>query len=91
MSPTIETFLFAFAFFILVIICLALGFIFKRRVLQGSCGGLTTMGMKKVCDCEEPCDNLKEKVALGEITAAELARFSQKTEKGEKTEFYEVK
>lgn len=81
-----KTFILTFAIFILVIVGLALGFIFKRRALQGSCGGITTLGMKKVCDCEEPCDNLKEKVALGEVSEEELARFKKSD-----PQFYEVK
>ncbi|MDG6897289.1 hypothetical protein A6A19_04595 [Actinobacillus delphinicola] len=80
-----EVFILTFCIFILVIVGLAIGFIFKRRVLKGSCGGITALGMKKACDCEEPCDNLKEKVALGEISETELDRFK----KGD--QFYEVK
>lgn len=81
-----ETFLLTFGFFILIIVGMAIGFIFKRKTIQGSCGGISALGMEKVCDCEVPCDNLKEKVALGEIDEAELERF-----KKDDNNFYEVK
>lgn len=81
-----KLFFITFVVFLLVILGLALGFIFKKKPLQGSCGGITTLGMKKVCDCEEPCDNLKQKVANGEVSEAELERF-----KKDDNNFYEVK
>lgn len=73
-----------FGVFILVILGMAIGYIFRKKTIKGSCGGITALGMKKICDCEEPCDNLKNKVEKGEIDAAELDRFA-------KPSFYEVK
>lgn len=81
-----NTFLLTFGIFLLVILGLALGYVFKKKPLQGSCGGITTLGMKKVCDCEEPCDNLKQKVATGEVGEEELERFKKND-----SHFYEVK
>jgi hypothetical protein len=37
--------------------------VFKRKSLQGSCGGITALGMEKVCDCPEPCDARKKREA----------------------------
>ncbi len=82
-----ETILITFGFFLLIILGMAIGFIVKRKTIQGSCGGITALGMEKACDCEEACDNLKEKVALGEVSAEELKRFDKKAE----PQFYEVK
>ncbi len=79
-----ELFLITFGIFILVILGMSLGYIIKKKSITGSCGGITALGMKKVCDCEEPCDNLKDKIAKGEADPAELERFS-------KPQFYEVK
>ena len=79
-----ELFLITFGIFILVILGLSLGYIIKKKSITGSCGGITALGMKKVCDCEEPCDNLKDKIAKGEADPAELERFN-------KPQFYEVK
>lgn len=80
-----KLFLVTFGIFLLVIFGMALGYIVKRKSIAGSCGGISALGMKKVCDCEEPCDNLKDKVAKGEADASELDRFKKEPH------FYEVK
>ncbi|WP_163451801.1 (Na+)-NQR maturation NqrM, partial [Escherichia coli] len=49
------TFLATFAVFVLVIFGMSLGWIIKRKSIQGSCGGISSIGMEKVCDCPEPC------------------------------------
>lgn len=51
-----KLFLITFAFFVVVIVAMAIGYIFKRREIKGSCGGLSSLGVKKVCDCDKPCD-----------------------------------
>ncbi|WP_373779038.1 (Na+)-NQR maturation NqrM [Glaesserella sp.] len=81
-----ETILFTFGFFLIIIFLMATGFIFKGKALKGSCGGITALGMKKMCDCEEPCDNLKAKIEDGTADPKEVARFEKK-----ETQFYEVK
>lgn len=58
-----QLFLITFGFFIAVIFAMSIGFIIKRKSIKGSCGGISSLGLKKVCDCEEPCDNLKAKIA----------------------------
>ncbi|EQC01849.1 hypothetical protein B738_01499 [Photorhabdus temperata subsp. temperata M1021] len=35
----------------------------KRKSIQGSCGGLSSIGVEKVCDCPEPCDARKKRMA----------------------------
>ncbi|HBO38932.1 MAG TPA: hypothetical protein DD638_09750 [Pasteurellaceae bacterium] len=79
-----QLFLITFGIFILVILGMSLGYIIKKKSIAGSCGGISALGMKKVCDCEEPCDNLKDKVAKGEVDPSELEKFN-------KSQFYEVK
>ncbi len=49
----------SFVLFLLVVGGMSLGYVFKRKTLQGSCGGITALGMEKVCDCPEPCDARK--------------------------------
>lgn len=54
-----------FFFFLLFAIGLmAIGVMFKRKPLAGSCGGLNAVGVSKICKCENPCDRevLKEKL-----------------------------
>lgn len=57
------TFLATFAVFLLVVFGMSLGWIVKRKSIQGSCGGISSIGMEKVCDCPEPCDARKKRMA----------------------------
>lgn len=52
-------FLITFSLFLLIIFGMAIGYIFKRKELQGSCGGISALGMEKVCDCDTPCARRK--------------------------------
>ncbi|ETD72118.1 hypothetical protein V757_06165 [Pelistega indica] len=54
-----KVFLITFVFFILLIVAMAIGYIFKKRTIKGSCGGISSLGLQKVCDCDVPCDTLK--------------------------------
>ncbi|WP_168194660.1 (Na+)-NQR maturation NqrM [Leclercia sp. W6] len=57
------TFVLTFAVFVLVIFSMSLGWLIKRKSIQGSCGGISSLGMEKVCDCPEPCDARKKRMA----------------------------
>ncbi len=59
----LTVFIATFAIFLLVIFGMSLGFIVKRKSLQGSCGGIAALGMEKVCNCPEPCDARKKRMA----------------------------
>lgn len=59
----LTAFIASFVFFLLVIAGMSLGYIVKRKTLQGSCGGIGALGMDKVCDCPEPCDSRKKRLA----------------------------
>ncbi len=50
-----STFVLAFSLFALVILIMAVGYIFQQKRISGSCGGLDTLGIEKACDCEKPC------------------------------------
>ena len=81
-------FLITFGIFLLVIAGMAIGYIFKKKTIAGSCGGISSLGLKKVCDCEEPCGNLKAKLAMGDEEAQQ--EYNEKFVKNE-PHFYEVK
>ena len=49
------TYLLAFALFLVIIVLMSLGVIAHRKPIQGSCGGLSSVGVDKVCNCETPC------------------------------------
>ncbi|MFA3777697.1 (Na+)-NQR maturation NqrM [Yersinia sp. 1652 StPb PI] len=59
----LTVFIASFVFFLLAIGGMSLGYIVKRKTLQGSCGGIAGLGMEKVCDCPEPCDSRKKRLA----------------------------
>lgn len=80
-----QTLFFTLIAFIAIILLMSIGFIIKKQSLKGSCGGISALGMKKMCDCEEPCDNLKAKMADGTADPQEVARFNKDPQ------FYEVK
>ncbi|MUK31304.1 (Na+)-NQR maturation NqrM [Aliivibrio fischeri] len=54
-----STVLITFGAFVLVILLMALGVIFGRKEIQGSCGGLNNVDVDKVCNCETTCDEHK--------------------------------
>ena len=47
-----STILLTFGLFLLIILGMSVGYIFSKRSIKGSCGGITALGMKKMCDCE---------------------------------------
>ena len=52
-----KMFLISFVVLLLAIAGMAVGVIFGRRPIQGSCGGLRNIeGLEQVCDCESPCE-----------------------------------
>ena len=59
----LTVFLATFVIFVLVVFGMSLGYLGKRKTLQGSCGGISSLGMEKVCDCPEPCDARKKRMA----------------------------
>ncbi|STV79647.1 Protein of uncharacterised function (DUF539) [Klebsiella michiganensis] len=56
----LTVFVATFVIFALVILGMSLGYLIKRKSIQGSCGGISSLGMEKVCDCPEPCDARKK-------------------------------
>ncbi len=55
-------YLISFAAFIIFIVLMTLGVMAKRKPIQGSCGGLSNVGVDKVCDCETTCDEHQKKL-----------------------------
>ena len=55
-----QLFFITFSIILIVIALMAVGYIFQDKEIKGSCGGISDLGLEKVCDCEEPCDKRKE-------------------------------
>lgn len=58
----IKVFIATFILFLVAFLGMSLGYIIKRKSIQGSCGGLSSIGVEKVCDCPEPCDARKKRM-----------------------------
>ena len=84
-----QTLFFTLLAFVGIIVLMSVGFIFKQKALKGSCGGLSTLGIAKACDCDKPCDTLQEKLDAGDARAQ--AEYQQKFAKKDNDNFYEVK
>lgn len=56
-------FIASFIVFLIVIVAMSIGYIINRKTINGSCGGLASVGIDKECDCPEPCDNRKKREA----------------------------
>ncbi|MBD1575043.1 MULTISPECIES: (Na+)-NQR maturation NqrM [Vibrio] len=68
-------YLITFLVFLLVITAMSVGYIFQKKVVKGSCGGLGSVGVDKVCNCPEPCDARKKREAKAAIRAQKLAEW----------------
>lgn len=45
--------------FALVILGMSLGYPVKRKSIRGSCGGISALGLEKVCDCRNRATRVK--------------------------------
>lgn len=75
-----ETFFLGFILFIAVVVAMSIGFILKRKTISGSCGGISAMGMDKACDCDEPCDEKKARLAKADPEQLEADKARSKKE-----------
>jgi hypothetical protein len=73
----VSTFILAFVFFVVVVSAMAVGYIFQRKTISGSCGGLGALGISKACDCPEPCDRKKTRLEKEQIRQKKLEEWKQ--------------
>lgn len=57
-------FLVTFGFFLIIAAAMAVGYIFQQKTLAGSCGGLSSVGIEKACNCDNPCEKRQERERL---------------------------
>ena len=67
-------FLVTLGFFLVIVLAMAVGYIFQKKSIAGSCGGLGALGIDKACDCPEPCDRKKARL---EKEAARQAKLEE--------------
>ena len=53
-------FFITFVFFLVIVMAMAVGYIFQNKTLAGSCGGLANVGVDKSCNCDNPCEKRQE-------------------------------
>ena len=70
------TFLITFVIFLTVTTAMAVGYIFQKKSIAGSCGGLGAIGIENSCDCPEPCDKRRRREAKAE-RAAKVAAWKE--------------
>lgn len=85
----LTVFVATFVIFALVILGMSLGYLIKRKTLQGSCGGISSLGLEKVCDCPEPCDARKN-AWLAKRSANGIASFKQQAALSRPFTIYQV-
>ena len=54
-----STFIAAFVVLLVFFLLMSVGYIVKKKAVEGSCGGLGVLGIEKACDCDNPCDPRK--------------------------------
>ncbi|AZQ11412.1 MULTISPECIES: (Na+)-NQR maturation NqrM [Shewanella] len=69
-----STFIAAFAVLMVFFLLMSIGYIIKKKAVAGSCGGLGAIGIEKACDCDDPCDRRKAKMAEEEARKEKLAK-----------------
>ena len=69
-----STFLAAFVVLLLFFVLMSIGYLVKKKAVAGSCGGLGALGIEKACDCDDPCDKRKAKMAEEEARREKLAK-----------------
>ncbi|WMN59183.1 (Na+)-NQR maturation NqrM [Pseudoalteromonas xiamenensis] len=59
--------LLTFGLLILIVLAMAVGVLVQKKSMASSCGGLGSMGIDKVCDCDDPCDKRKKRLAREQV------------------------
>ena len=64
----LEIFLITFVILLIVVVAMAVGVIFGRSPIKGSCGGINNIdGIDSACEfCSEPCEKRKQILAVRE-------------------------
>ncbi|MBV7317080.1 (Na+)-NQR maturation NqrM [Shewanella sp. NIFS-20-20] len=70
-----STFIAAFVVLLVFFLLMSVGYIIKRKAVEGSCGGLGVLGIEKACDCDDPCDRRKAKMAKAAAEAERAAKY----------------
>jgi len=67
-----SVFLLTFAFFLIIVAAMAVGYIIQQKSLAGSCGGLSTLGIDKACNCDNPCEKRLERERQAKLKGEQI-------------------
>tara|TARA_B110000238_G_C15968524_1_gene370661 strand:+ start:285 stop:506 length:222 start_codon:yes stop_codon:yes gene_type:complete len=66
-------FFITFVFFLVIVMAMAVGYIFQNKTLAGSCGGLANVGVDKSCNCDNPCEKRQERDRLAVLNEEKIS------------------
>ncbi|UJF24133.1 FAD:protein FMN transferase [Suttonella sp. R2A3] len=52
-----NVFIVVFAFMFITVVIMAVGVLFNREPIRGSCGGLNNIGVERACGCKDVCED----------------------------------
>jgi hypothetical protein len=65
-------FMLTLVFFLVIVTAMAVGYIFQKKTLAGSCGGLASVGIDKSCNCDNPCEKRQERERNAALKAQQI-------------------
>jgi len=66
-------FFITFVFFLVIVMAMAVGYIFQNKTLAGSCGGLANVGVDKSCNCDNPCEKRQERERIASLKEEQIS------------------
>ena len=66
-------FLITLGFFLVIVMAMAVGYIFQQKTLAGSCGGLANVGIEKSCNCDNPCEKRQERERIAKVEVGDIS------------------
>jgi len=66
-------FFITFVFFLVIVMAMAVGYIFQNKTLAGSCGGLANIGVDKSCNCDNPCEKRQERERIASLKEEQIS------------------
>ena len=68
-------FLASFLIMAIAVAAMSIGVIVGNRQIKGSCGHLAALGIERACDCPDPCEKRKRKMAAAASQGEQIIRF----------------